>query len=108
MAPPPQIADAPASRSPRSVRHPAVGKKKRRRTVMPRGRGVIAVIVEPWGSVSLDGKKLGNTPVVGEIAAAAGNHVVRVSHPEFGDVDRAVKLEPGQRVVLRINLADRK
>jgi serine/threonine protein kinase len=83
IAPPPPATAAPAS--------PAV----------PEAPGVLQVAVKPWGTVWVDGRALGDTPL-GKIELSAGPHTLRVRHPAYEPLEKAITVRPGQteRVVV--------
>ena len=51
--------------------------------------GVLQVNAQPWASVWVDGKAVGDTPL-GNLRVALGPHQVRFSHPELGEQVRNV------------------
>jgi serine/threonine-protein kinase len=59
------------------------------------GPGLLQVAVRPWGSVSVDGKLIGDTPL-DRISLSAGPHLVRVRHPAYEVWERQVIIRPGQ------------
>jgi hypothetical protein len=69
------------------------------------GEGILAVSAAPWGSVSVDGEPVGDTPL--ELRVAAGRYRVRVAHESFGKAERQVRVRAGQRVLFNPTLPDR-
>jgi serine/threonine-protein kinase len=63
--------------------------------------GRLQVVCRPGAEVSVDGKRVGETPL-DLLTLAAGPHLVRFRHPAYGPVERKVFIRPGQteRVVV--------
>lgn len=61
--------------------------------------GKLIVLVEPWGSIYIDGKlyKL-ETDIEYTTDLVAGTHVVTATHPTLGSVSQQVTLNGGERV----------
>ncbi|MBP6839756.1 MAG: protein kinase [Kofleriaceae bacterium] len=60
-----------------------------------RERGTLAVFVEPWAMVEVDGKKVGQTPQSPTLAP--GCHVVKLSNPDLGKNERLkVEIRAGE------------
>jgi len=47
-------------------------------------KGSMAVNALPWAEVSIDGERLGETPI-GSVAVAIGTHEIVFRHPELGE-----------------------
>ncbi|HVH68064.1 MAG TPA: PEGA domain-containing protein [Gemmatimonadales bacterium] len=58
---------------------------------------LLAVNAIPWGSVFIDGRPVGNTPLI-DITLPAGTHRLRVERDGFRPYDRMISLAPGQRL----------
>jgi len=59
--------------------------------------GLLSVNAIPWGSVSLDGQPIGNTPQI-DRTVAPGRHRLRVERDGYRPYDRLIDLAPGQRL----------
>ena len=59
--------------------------------------GLLSVNAIPWGSVSLDGQPIGNTPQI-DRTVAPGRHRLRVERDGYRPYDRVIDLAPGQRL----------
>jgi hypothetical protein len=68
-------------------------------TAGPPRPGTLFVSSAPWGSVTVDGNTVGNTPVVG-MSLAAGPHRVRIVRDGFEPFDRTITVGPGEAVRL--------
>lgn len=69
-----------------------------------RAPGSLALEATPWAEVSVDGKRVGDTPL-GNVSTLAGVHTVLFKNPETGkSVKRVVTVYPGQRVSLKVDL----
>jgi serine/threonine-protein kinase len=69
----------------------------------PSAPGLLQVAVVPWGTVFVDGREMGDTPL-DRIPLPAGSHTVRIRHPAFEIVERQVTIAPGQTEKLVVNL----
>jgi len=59
--------------------------------------GLLSVNAIPWGSVYLDGRPIGNTPLI-DLTVSAGQHRLRVEREGFRPYDRMIQVAPGQRL----------
>ena len=68
----------------------------------PSGVGTLQVNAEPFAHISVGGRSLGNTPVLG-VKLPAGRHVVVARHPSLGRRSQTVRLRSGEvtRVTFR-------
>jgi serine/threonine-protein kinase len=94
MAPHPAAAapkPAPASAPPKAAQiAPAAA------TSPAGGTGVLRINSRPWSIVTIDGKKIGNTPQM-NVVLPAGSHSVHLVNPQFGFKKTVkVKLAPGE------------
>ncbi len=67
--------------------------------------GYLQVVATPWADVSVDGRRIGQTPM-GRVRVTPGAHSVLFSHPDYGSADREVDVASGQTTVVRIQLPD--
>jgi serine/threonine-protein kinase len=68
------------------------------------GTGTLQVAVNPWGTVSVDGRSYGTTPL-GAISLPVGTHTVVVTNPELGASRSAsVKITSGKTSAIRFDL----
>ena len=58
------------------------------------GHGILGVNAVPWGTVVVNGVRLGETPL--DVRLPAGRYRVRVDHPKGADV-RTVTIAVGRR-----------
>lgn len=56
--------------------------------------GLLQVAVRPWGTVSIDGKVMGDTPLE-KFSLPPGPHVVRVRHPTYEPWEQSVTIRSG-------------
>lgn len=104
VAPPAAPLAAPAADSARPARlsiRTSQGPRPLRRPIATSPRasepGRLSINALPWGTVSVDGRAVGHTPVIG-LAVAPGSHRVRVVRDGFEPVERTVRLAPGDTV----------
>jgi serine/threonine-protein kinase len=72
--------------------------------VEPRGPGFLSLVTSPWTNVTLDGRALGETPLV-RVSLPAGNHTLRLRNPEAGiDETYEVTIRPGETTSRRLGL----
>jgi hypothetical protein len=62
------------------------------------GNGLLVILAEPWANVSIDGRKIGETPL--EVRIEQGTYRVRLSHPQLGGSEQAVTIAAGKREVV--------
>jgi serine/threonine protein kinase len=88
---------APAPSSPAATPAPVVTAT----TLPPQEPGLLQVVVKPWGTVWVDGRALGETPL-GRIDLAAGPHTLRVRHPAYEVWEKPITVRPGhvERIVV--------
>jgi serine/threonine-protein kinase len=68
------------------------------------GPGALTFDARPWCQVSIDGRSVGQTPIVNR-SLPAGNHTVRCVNPELGVTRNVtVDIRPGQTTRQRIHL----
>jgi serine/threonine-protein kinase len=65
--------------------------------------GHLQIGVVPWANVSLDGVRVGTTPLA-PVALFAGTYTARLEHPDFKPLVRKVTIRPGQTTPLRFDL----
>ena len=106
---PPGRRDAPAGASTSPRRDPGTGAATPVRgdagvTATPRPpHGYVRILVFPWAEISIDGKSVGTTPLPA-MELPPGEHVVRISHPEYRTFQRVIKIKPGETLRLEVDL----
>ena len=74
--------------------------------VVSAGQGRARFIVQPWASVTIDGERIGDTPLPPQ-TLRAGPHTVVLSNSELGkSVTKKIDISAGQEVVIRENLLE--
>lgn len=68
------------------------------------GTGTLRIGVKPYAEVFVDGKSVGTTPL-GLLTLAAGDHTVRLVHPDFQPLQRKITIRPGDAARLIVDLA---
>jgi len=73
-------------------------------TTAPSGPGALTFYARPWCNVSIDGRRVGQTPIVNR-SLPSGRYRIRCVNPEL-NVTRnvTVNITPGQTTRQRINL----
>ncbi len=70
----------------------------------PSGPGSLTFDARPWCQVSIDGRSVGQTPIVNR-SLPSGSHTVRCVNPELGVTRNVtVNIRPGETTRQRINL----
>jgi len=59
--------------------------------------GLLSINAIPWGSVSLDGRPVGNTPQI-DLPVVPGPHRLRVEREGYRPYDRVIDVASGQRL----------
>jgi hypothetical protein len=93
-APVARAAHAPVVRRPAIRRRAAPLPPPARRALDP---GRISINALPWGVVSVDGRAVGNTPIV-NLALPPGAHRIRVEREGFQPVERVIEVRSGQDI----------
>jgi len=109
----PEPAAAAAAESPRGPARPAAKPKhalvqrappKAKEKVAPTGSGLLRINARPWATVTLDGKLLGNTPLI-DVTVSAGTHTIRLENPQFGlSKTLKVRINPNETVTKVVDL----
>ncbi|MBK8013503.1 MAG: serine/threonine protein kinase [Deltaproteobacteria bacterium] len=69
--------------------------------------GFLALHVEPWARVYVDGVFFDTTPFADPIPLTPGSHTIGLRNPYFVSVDRVLEITPGERKTLRVTLLPR-
>jgi hypothetical protein len=77
------------------VTAPPPAEEQRPAPVVKAGR--LWVQVDPWGWLSVDGDRVGQTPAMG-ISIAAGKHRIRVDRDGYVPYEEEIDVEPGMDV----------
>ncbi len=98
---PPPRAPAPASRrAPTPAGKPVTAPPAASLPVEPApDPAFLSVSTWPWGTLSLDSRPLGDTPLL-ELPVPAGTHRVRIERDGFQPFERVITLAPGQHLKL--------
>ena len=70
----------------------------------PAGHASLRVLATPWAAVSIDGQLVDTTPFARAIPLAAGRHFVTLTHPDAPPEQRAIKLAPGESMLLDVTM----
>ncbi|MEK7703487.1 MAG: protein kinase [Myxococcota bacterium] len=70
------------------------------------GEATLVLTVRPWAAVTLDGRAMGNTPLVRELSVSPGQHRLRFEHPRYGVVERSIEVLDGDTVPVELDLRD--
>jgi serine/threonine-protein kinase len=70
----------------------------------PSGPGAVTIAATPWCNVSIDGRAVGETPVVNH-SLPSGRHTITCANPELNVTrTRTVEISPGETARVRIEL----
>ena len=98
---PPPVASTAPTTPPAAVRLPApAGALSLRR---PARQGWLLVLARPWADVTVDGRRVGETPLA-RIPLAPGSHGVVLTHPDYEPFTRKVDIRPGEVTRLPLRL----
>jgi hypothetical protein len=67
--------------------------------------GKLAFLVSPWAEITIDGTKLGTTPLR-PVSVSEGRHIVILRHPSYEPVRRVVTIQSGRLTKLEVDLTD--
>jgi len=74
------------------------------KTEEPARPAYVSIDATPWGQVTVDGKKRGDTPVL-ELRLSAGEHQLKVVNPETGkSATQKLVLKSGETRAVRVDL----
>ncbi len=62
---------------------------------------VLALAIEPWGEIVIDGVSRGRTPPLTRVEVPPGKHRIEIRHPPQPPVALRVELDPGEELELR-------
>jgi serine/threonine-protein kinase len=72
----------------------------------PSGPGAITIAATPWCNVSIDGRAIGETPIVNH-ALPSGRHTITCTNPELNVTrTRTAEVRPGETARVRIDLQE--
>jgi serine/threonine-protein kinase len=69
----------------------------------PSGPGMVTINATPWCEVSIDGRRIGETPIVNH-SLPSGRHSVVCTNPEAGSRTVSIEVRPGETTRTRITL----
>lgn len=69
--------------------------------------GIVVSLAVPGATVSLDGERVGTTPLEGPLVASQGRHVVEAARDGYETVGRSVEVRVGEFVPLELSLRPR-
>jgi serine/threonine-protein kinase len=99
VAPVKPVQRTPAPTRPRAVPTPRVREPEPEPAPPPADPGRLFISSVPWGTLSVDGRVIGNTPMA-NLSISAGTHFLRITHDGFEPYERQVEVAPGQQVRL--------
>jgi serine/threonine-protein kinase len=69
-------------------------------------QGSLALNAIPWAEVSIDGQRVGETPL-GNVPVAMGEHEITFRHPDLGERRSRVMVKPGESLKVGVDLRTR-
>jgi hypothetical protein len=66
---------------------------------------VVALAIEPWGEIVVDGVSRGRTPPLTRLEIPPGRHTIEIRHPPQQPLVLRLKLDPGEELALRHSFA---
>jgi hypothetical protein len=84
---------APAAAAPAAATKPAAPEKG--------GKGTLALRIQPWGEIWVDGVKRGVSPPLQEIQLPAGARTIEIRNPSFPSQSRKLDVPANRRVTLQ-------
>jgi serine/threonine-protein kinase len=70
----------------------------------PQNAGFIALVVDPWAEVYIDGKLFAVTPTARPIMVAPGRHFIKLSNPHYQIASHEVRVNQGETTRLEVKL----
>jgi hypothetical protein len=77
----------------------------RERARAARRPAVVALAIEPWGDIVIDGKLHGRTPPLTRLEVPPGKRRIEIRHPPQPPVALQVELDPGEELAVRHSFA---
>ena len=65
------------------------------------GAGSVALFVQPWGEILVDGKPRGTSPPIKRLTLAPGSYSIELRNPSFPPVKRQVEVRSKETVAIR-------
>jgi PEGA domain len=65
--------------------------------------GLVNVNASPWAEIWIDGRRIGETPLA-NLSVSAGEHEVVFRHPQLGEKRQVLKVNPGARLRLSVEM----
>jgi len=72
----------------------------------PQGTGYLNITCDPWANIFINDRLIGQTPISQDIPLDAGTVRIGLVNPDFPPVVEDVKIEPGQKKRVSVNLWD--
>ncbi|MDP8209022.1 MAG: serine/threonine-protein kinase [Candidatus Electryonea clarkiae] len=66
--------------------------------------GTVSISATPWAHVFIDDNPIGDTPLNRLIHLSPGRHLIKMTHPEFGEEVREIHLEPGETATINVDM----
>ena len=66
--------------------------------------GFLKIVAYPWAEIYVDGEALDTTPTGRALRLGAGEHSLRLTHPDLPDYVTTLQIEPGTFQRLRVDL----
>lgn len=89
-----------------SAKKKASTKRSRAVAASAGGMGTLRINTRPWSAITVDGKKVGNTPQL-NLQLSAGTHKIRLTNPQMGlSKTIRVKIKKGQTTTKILNLIE--
>ncbi|HMW35857.1 MAG TPA: serine/threonine-protein kinase [bacterium] len=63
--------------------------------------GILKILINPWGNISVDGKPMGASPPLERLELSPGNHTIKIENPAYKAVTKQVKITVGQTTTLQ-------
>ena len=63
--------------------------------------GIVRIAVSPWGEIEVDGRPLGTSPPINELALSEGRHQIVIRNTDFPALATTVIVTPGQPYSLK-------
>ena len=67
----------------------------------PPPTGIVRIAVSPWGEIEVDGRPLGTSPPINELALSEGRHQIVIRNTDFPALATTVIVTPGQPYSLK-------
>lgn len=92
---------APERAAPAPVAEPAPKRSVRAQAAAPVKNGALMLAVRPWAHIEVDGRSVGTTPPMNQLALPQGRHTIVLRNDAFPAYSRTINIVAGEAVLIK-------